>query len=579
MKKNVATQIVELLEKAGVRHVYAVAGDSLNYFNIAVKNSEKIDWVHVRHEEVGAFAASAESQFSGIGCCAGSSGPGHVHLVNGVYDAHKSRTPMIVIASTCATTEFGTEYYQETNTITLFDDCSCFNQMITRAEQVPRIVQMALQRAIDNKDVAVIGLPGDVAEMEAVENNFTQEFFYNRPIVIPQPSELQKAAAMINEAKTVTLYCGVGASEAADEVIALSKKLNAPVGYSYRGKMYIQGNNPNEVGMTGFLGLPAAYHAMHECELLIMIGTDFPYKAFIPNDRKIIQIELEGGKIGRRGKVDLGLMGNSKETIQHLMDLIEEKKDRTFLDKQLALYDVVKQRKMVYVDDNGTEDRIRPEYVAYQIDLLSKDDAIYTVDTGLNCVWASRYITGNGKRRMLACFRHGSMANAMPHAMGIQLAHPDKQVIAFCGDGGLSMLLGDLSTIKQYKLPVKLIIFNNRAIGQVKMEMEIAGITDNETDMDNPDYAMVAQGMGIKAENVHKPEDVIDALKRAFEYDGPYILSVFTDPDHFAVPPKASEQMIEGFTKSMEKLMLGGKMQEEMDIINSNIKHIDDLKL
>lgn len=240
MKKNVATQIVELLEKAGVRHVYAVAGDSLNYFNIAVKNSEKIDWVHVRHEEVGAFAASAESQFSGIGCCAGSSGPGHVHLVNGVYDAHKSRTPMIVIASTCATTEFGTEYYQETNTITLFDDCSCFNQMITRAEQVPRIVQMALQRAIDNKDVAVIGLPGDVAEMEAVENNFTQEFFYNRPIVIPQPSELEKAAKMINEAKTVTLYCGIGASEAADQVIELSKKLNAPVGYSYRGKMYIK---------------------------------------------------------------------------------------------------------------------------------------------------------------------------------------------------------------------------------------------------------------------------------------------------------------------------------------------------
>lgn len=579
MKKNVATQIVEMLEKAGVKNVYAVAGDSLNYFNIAVKNSEQIDWVHVRHEEAGAFASSAQSQLTGIGCCAGSSGPGHVHLINGVYDAHKSRTPLIVIASTCATTEFGSEYYQETNTIRLFDDCSCFNQMITRAEQVTRIVQMAIQHAIDQNDVAVIGLPGDIAELEAIDEPYSTEIFFNKSAVVPSKTEFNAMAKMINEAGKITLFCGIGAAEAHDEVVALSQKLNAPVGYSYRGKMFIQHDNPYEVGMTGFLGLPAAYHAMHECDLLILIGTDFPYTRFLPTDRKVIQINIEGWKLGRRSKVDLGITGSSKETIEQLLPLIEAKTDKTFLNSILKLYDVVKERKMVYVNQSGTTDRIRPEFLAYTVDKLADKDTIFTVDTGLNCVWGSRYITGNGERRLLASFRHGSMANAMPHAMGAQIAFPGRQVVAFCGDGGISMLLGDLSTIKQYKLPVKMIIFNNRAVGQVKMEMEIAGITDNETDMDNPDYAAVAIGMGIAAANVHEASDVEAAIKTAFEHDGPYVLSVFTDPDHFAVPPKASEQMIEGFTKSMEKLMFNGKMQEEMDIINSNIEHLDDLKL
>ena len=577
MGKNVAHQIVELLEKANIKRVYAVTGDSLNFFNIAVKQSDKIDWVHVRHEEVGAYAATAESELAGIGCCAGSSGPGHVHLINGVYEAHKSRTPLLVIASTIPTIEFGTDYFQETNTIKLFDDCSCYNQMITRPEQVPRMVHTAIQNAIFKKDVAVIGLPGDIAEMDAVEDNYTNNFFFNKPIIIPNKNELQQAAQLINEAKKITLFCGIGASEANAEVVELSKHLNAPVGYSFKGKMSIQPNNPNEVGMTGLLGQPSAYHAMHKSDLIFLIGTDFPYKDFIPTDKKIIQLDAEGSKLGRRAKIDLGLVGNAKETIHELLPLINQKEDRDFLDSQLELYKKVLENKMTYVHEKGKENAIQPEYAAYLLDELATKDAIFTVDTGMCCVWGARYITGTGDRKMLGSFNHGSMANAMPQAIGAQNTYPDRQVIAMCGDGGLSMLLGDLATIKQYKLPVKIIVFNNRTLGMVKLEMEVAGLPDNETNMENPDFAMIGKAMGIESENIYNPDDLPDAIGRAFSHNGPYLLSVFTNPNALAMPPKVDIDQMLGMTKSMAKLMLGGKMDEVMDTIKSNYKHLKDL--
>ncbi|MGU9939542.1 thiamine pyrophosphate-dependent enzyme [Empedobacter brevis] len=577
MAKNVSHQIVELLEKANIKRVYAVTGDSLNFFNIAVKQSDNIDWVHVRHEEVGAYAATAESELNGIGCCAGSSGPGHVHLINGVYEAHKSRTPLVVIASTIPTIEFGTDYFQETNTIKLFDDCSCYNQIITRPEQAQRIVQTAIQHAISKKDVAVIGLPGDIAEMDAIDEAYTTNLFFNQPIIIPNKTELQQASQIINEAKRVTLFCGIGASEANQEIIEFSKKLHAPVGYSFKGKMSIQPNNPNEVGMTGLLGQPSAYHAMHKADLIILIGTDFPYKDFIPTDKKIIQIDTEGAKIGRRAKVDLGLVGNAKETVQELLSLVQPKDNRDFLDSQLELYKKVLENKLTYVHDKGTENAIQPEYTAYLLDELATKDAIFTVDTGMCCVWGARYITGTGERKMLGSFNHGSMANAMPQAIGAQLAYPERQIIAMCGDGGISMLLGDLATIKQYHLPVKIIIFNNRTLGMVKLEMEVAGLPDNETDMENPDFALIGKAMGIESEAVKNPDDLPDAICRAFAHNGPYLLNVFTNPNALAMPPKIDFNQMLGMTKSMAKLMLGGKMDEVMDTIKSNYKHLKDL--
>ncbi|WP_353164676.1 thiamine pyrophosphate-dependent enzyme [Empedobacter brevis] len=577
MAKNVSHQIVELLEKANIKRVYAVTGDSLNFFNIAVKQSDNIDWVHVRHEEVGAYAATAESELNGIGCCAGSSGPGHVHLINGVYEAHKSRTPLVVIASTIPTIEFGTDYFQETNTIKLFDDCSCYNQIITRPEQAQRIVQTAIQHAISKKDVAVIGLPGDIAEMDAIDEAYTTNLFFNQPIIIPNKTEFQQASQIINEAKRVTLFCGIGASEANQEIIEFSKKLHAPVGYSFKGKMSIQPNNPNEVGMTGLLGQPSAYHAMHKADLIILIGTDFPYKDFIPTDKKIIQIDTEGAKIGRRAKVDLGLVGNAKETVQELLSLVQPKDNRDFLDSQLELYKKVLENKLTYVHDKGTENAIQPEYTAYLLDELATKDAIFTVDTGMCCVWGARYITGTGERKMLGSFNHGSMANAMPQAIGAQLAYPERQIIAMCGDGGISMLLGDLATIKQYHLPVKIIIFNNRTLGMVKLEMEVAGLPDNETDMENPDFALIGKAMGIESEAVKNPDDLPDAICRAFAHNGPYLLNVFTNPNALAMPPKIDFNQMLGMTKSMAKLMLGGKMDEVMDTIKSNYKHLKDL--
>ena len=576
MAKNIAEQIVEMLEKANVKRIYAVTGDSLNHLNIAVKKSS-IQWIHVRHEEVGAYAAAAEAELDGLAVCAGSCGPGHVHLINGVYEAHRSHVPMLVIASTIPSDEMGMDYFQETNTIKLFDDCSYYNQMIMRPEQVQRTVQTAIQHAISKRGVAVIGLPGDVSELEAQEATTSAQIFKNNPVIRPSEDELKNLAALINENKKITLYCGIGAAEASDEVIRLSQLLKAPVGYSFRGKMAIQPNNPNEIGLTGLLGFPSAYHAMHEADIVILLGTDFPYQKFMPVKNKIVQIDVNPERLGRRAKLELGLTGDVKHTLLALLPLLNEKTDADFLNEQLAFYDKVKENQLQYVRDSGKEDAIQPEYVAHTLDRLAKEDAIFTVDTGMCCVWGARFITGTGKRKMLGSFNHGSMANAMPMAIGASLAHPDKQVIAMCGDGGLSMLLGDMATIFQYKLPVKLIVFNNRTLGMVKLEMEVGGMPDNETDMINPDFALVAQAMGYPGKNVHQPEEVENAIRECLHHDGPYLLNIFTNPNALALPPKIELDQVLGMTKSMAQLMLGGKMDEVLETVKSNYKHIKGL--
>ncbi len=576
MAKNIAEQIVEMLESANVKRIYAVTGDSLNHLNMAVKKSS-IEWIHVRHEEVGAFAAAAEAELDGFAVCAGSCGPGHVHLINGVYEAHRSHLPMLVIASTIPSEEMGTDYFQETNTIKLFDDCSHYNQMITRPEQVQRIMQTAIQHAISKKGVSVIGLPGDVSELDAEEAVTSNKIFKTNPVIRPSDEELKSLADLINGSEKVTLYCGIGAEKASSEVIQLSKYIKAPVGYSFRGKMAIQPNNPNEVGLTGLLGLPSAYHAMHEADLLVLLGTDFPYQKFMPVKNKIVQIDESPERLGRRAKLELGLTGDVKETIKALMPLLNEKKDVSFLNQQLEFYEKVKEDQMIYVKDPGTEDAIQPEFVTHILDKLAKHDAVFTVDTGMCCVWGARYITGTGERKMLGSFNHGSMANAMPMAIGAALAHPQRQVIAMCGDGGLSMLLGDMATIFQYKLPVKLIVFNNRSLGMVKLEMEVAGMPDNETDMVNPDFAMLAQVMGYPGKNVSKPEEVENAIKECLDYDGPYLLNIFTNRNALALPPKVELEQVLGMTKAMTQLMLGGKMEEALDTVKSNYKHIKDI--
>jgi len=577
MGKKVADQIVEMLVENNVKRIYAVTGDSLNELNDAVRRSGKIQWIHVRHEEVGAYAAAAEAELDGLACCAGSCGPGHVHLINGLYDAHRSGVPLIAIASTINTPEYGTDYFQSTNTTKLFDDCSCYNEIASTAVQAPRMLQSAIQHALHHKGVAVFGLPGDVSSLDAEQSPTAMHNYRNNPMIRPNDEELNHLAAILNIYPKVTIFCGTGADEAHDAVIELAGALKAPIGYSFRGKMGMQYDNPYEVGMTGLLGLPSAYHAMHEADVILLLGTDFPYSAFMPTDKKIIQIDVKPERLGRRAKLDLGLCGNIKDTVEALLPLITIKEDDSFLMAQLVLYEKVKENLNIYVKDRGEINKISPEYVTHIINELAKDDAIFTVDTGMCCVWGARYLQSTGKRMLLGSFNHGSMANAMPMAIGAALSHPDQQVIALCGDGGLSMLLGDLATIHQYKLPIKLVVFNNRSLGMVKLEMEVAGLQDNQTDMVNPDFALIATAMGFRGITITNPDDVEASLKDAFNTSGPVLINVFTNPDSLAMPPKVEFDQIKGYATSMSKLILGGKMDEVLDTIKSNYKHLKEV--
>ena len=575
MAKKIAEQLIDTLVKSGVERIYAVTGDSLNEVNEAVRKNDQIKWIHVRHEETGAYAAAAEAQLTGRpGCCAGSSGPGHVHLINGLYDAHRSGAPVIAIASTIPTGEFGTEYFQETNTIKLFNDCSYYNEVATTTTQFPRMLQSAIQTAVTRKGVSVIGLPGDLAKASAVTVDSSVINYPAPPEVCPSEEDLAQLADMLNKHTRITLFCGIGCRGAHEEVIALSEKLNAPVVYTFKGKMEVQYENPYEVGMTGLLGMPSGYYSMHEAEVLLMLGTDFPYSAFLPDDIKIAQIDIKPERLGRRAKVDIGLCGDVKLSIQSLLRMLNPKTDDSFLLKQLKRYEGVKKALAAYTEDKGDVNKIHPEYVMSEIDKLSSDDAAFTVDTGMTCVWGARYLQATGKRHMLGSFNHGSMANALPQAIGAALAYPDRQVVALCGDGGLSMTLGDLETVVQYKLPIKIIVFNNRSLGMVKLEMEVDGLPDWQTNMLNPDFAQVAEAMGMTGFNVSDPEEVLTTLLNAFELDGPVLVNIMTDPNALAMPPKIEFGQMVGFAQSMYKLLINGRSQEVIDTINSNFKHI-----
>lgn len=577
MSKNVSDQLVETLVEAGIQRIYAVTGDSLNHVNAAIQRNGKIKWIHVRNEETAAFAAGAEAQLNGLACCAGSSGPGHVHLINGLYDAHRSSASVLAIASTIPTKEFGTDYFQETNIFKLFDDCSCYNQMASTPTQFPRMLQAALQHAIHQKGVAVLGLPGDITNLPAVEAETTTLLFRNKPVIIPSENELLQLAELLNSHQKVTIYCGLGAADAHDEIIQLCEKLKSPVAYSYKAKMAIQYDNPYEVGLTGLLGIPSAYQSMHECELLVLLGTDFPYTPFMPVHNKIVQIDIKPESLGRRAKLNLGLCGDIKDTLKVLLPMIKMKDDVTFLDRQLDFYKEVKKNLLYYVNDPGEPDSIHPEYVSSVINELADKDAIFTVDTGMCCVWAARYIDGSGERKMLGSFNHGSMANAMPQAIGAALARPGQQVIAFCGDGGLSMMMGDLMTIVQYNLPVKIVLFNNRSLGMVKLEMEVAGIPDVETDMLNPDFDKLADAMGMYGITINDPAEVKPALEKAFHQDGPALINILTDPNALAMPPKLDFDQMKGFATYMGKMMLSGRSDEVIKIIKSNYKHLGEV--
>ncbi len=575
---KIADLLVEMLYNAGVRRIYAVTGDSLNPVNDAVRRDGRLEWIHVRHEEAGAYAASMEAELNGIGCCMGSSGPGHVHLINGLYDANRSGNPVIAIASTVTTDKLGLSNFQETNVTKLFDDCSKYCFMANTPIQAAHGFQTAIQHAVQEKGVGVIGLPGDIASAEVKGDLIaTKNFIFNTKVV-PCDRDLDELADVLNRHEKVMLFCGHGCKDAQEEVRLLSQKLKAPMGYSYRGKIFFdKEDNSYAVGMNGLLGNKSGFEAMHKAEVMVMLGTDFPYSEFLPDKNVIIQIDIDAARIGRRAKVDYGYLGSIKDTLQMLLPKIQEKTQDDFLKKMRAGYQKEQKDYESYVYSKSENEKIHPEYVAAVINELADDDAIFTVDTGMSAVWAARYLKGKRDRYLTGSFNHGSMANAMPMALGAGLSQPDRQVIALCGDGGISMLLGDMMTISQYEVPVKLVIFENKTLGMVKLEMQVAGFPDWQTDLKNPDFKAVAEAMGIKAWDVKDSVNVPVALKEAFLYKGPALVTIHTDPDALAMPPRVKFDQLEGFARAMGKLMINGRSAEVVDKAKSNLKYLKEL--
>ncbi|MET9126620.1 MULTISPECIES: pyruvate dehydrogenase [unclassified Streptomyces] len=575
-KQNVAEQFVDILARAGVKRLYGVVGDSLNPVVDAIRRNSAIDWIHVRHEETAAFAAGAEAQITGrLTACAGSCGPGNLHLINGLYDAHRSMAPVLALASQIPSSEIGLGYFQETHPDRLFAECSHYSELISHPKQMPRLLQTAIQHAIGQSGVSVVSLPGDIAAAPAPEKTVETALVTSRPGVRPADAEIDRLVALIDEADRVTLFCGSGTAGAHTEVMQFAEKIKSPVGHALRGKEWIQYDNPFDVGMSGLLGYGAAYEATHECDLLILLGTDFPYNAFLPDDVKIAQVDVRPEHLGRRSKLDLAVWGDVRETLRCLTPRVRPKGDRRFLDKMLkkhadALEGVVK----AYTRKVEKHVPIHPEYVASVVDELADEDAVFTVDTGMCNVWAARYISPNGRRRIIGSFSHGSMANALPMAIGAQFSDRGRQVVSMSGDGGFSMLMGDFLTLVQYDLPVKVVLFNNSSLGMVELEMLVAGLPSYGTTNKNPDFAAVARACGAYGVRVEKPRQLAGALKDAFKHKGPALVDVVTDPNALSIPPKISAEMVTGFALSASKIVLDGGVGRMLQMARSNIRNV-----
>jgi len=568
---KIAQMLVETLVAAGVDQLHGLVGDSANAIANEVRENKTIRWLHYRHEEAAAFAAGAEAQLTGkLAVCIGSCGPGNMHLINGLYDAHRSYAPVLAIATHIPSTEIGTGYFQETDPKALFKDCSHYCELISSGEQMPRVLQIAMQHAIGRGGVAVIVLSGDVAvekvELPALRHNLLTQ----QPVIRPSDGELADLAALLNGNDRITLLCGAGCRDAHDEVMALCDKVKAPVVNALRGKQYIEYNNPYDVGLTGLIGYRSGYIAMERCDVLLMLGTDFPYRDFYPSKAKIVQVDLRAENLGKRAAVHTGLVGNVRETIKALLPMIDNKEDSSHLDYCKKDYQHVREQ----LDKKAAADRsktiVYPEYVAAELSRQAADNAIFTCDVGTPTVWAARYLQMKKGRNLLGSFNHGSMANAMPQAIGAQFRYPDRQVISLSGDGGFSMLMGDLLTIRQYKLPVKIVIFNNGILGFVALEMKAQGYPPFVTDLDNPDFGLMAEAIGIKGISVRTPDQVAPAISAALAYDGPVILNMYVNPSELSMPPTVSVEQAKGFSLYMWRQIMDGGIGEVVDTVKTN---------
>jgi pyruvate dehydrogenase (quinone) len=571
---SVAQQLVDMVRQAGARRIYGVVGDSLNPIVDAVRRTQGIEWVHVSNEEGGAFAAAAEAQVTGeLAVCAGSCGPGNTHLLQGLYDAHRSGAPVLAIASHIQSPELGLGFFQETHPERTFQDCSHWCEVVT-PKQMPQALRVAIQTAVGKRGVSVVVLPGDLAA-EGSGGPTEHGAMVSVPSrVSPAPEQVRALGDALNAARTVTLFCGAGCRGAHDQVMELAGSVQAPVGHALGGKEWIQYENPYDVGMNGLLGYGAAHKATHEADLLVLLGTDFPYRNFLPQ-RRTAQVDRNPGHLGRRTPLEVAVHGDVGLTIEAVLPMLEPKQDRRFLDSMLQRHaEALEKVVAAYTTRVERMRPIHPEYVAAQLDELAADDAVFTVDTGMCNVWAARYLTPNGRRRVLGSFRHGSMANALPHAVGAQLAAPGRQVVSLSGDGGLAMLLGELITVRLHRLPVKIVLFNNASLGMVKLEMMVDGIPDTETDHEPTNFADVAAAVGIASMRVEDPTKVREALLDGLSRSGPVLMEFVTDPNALSIPPAITGEQIRGFAASATKQVLGGGVGKMVDLARSNLRNI-----
>jgi pyruvate dehydrogenase (quinone) len=579
MTMNVADALVETAVRAGVERVYGVIGDSLNPIGDAIRRNGKLRWIHVRHEEVGAFAAGAEAQLTGrVAMCAGSAGPGHLHLLNGVYDAHRSGAPVLALASVIASAEIGGSFFQETDPHSVFAGCSVYNERCSTSAQAPRLFEMAFQHAIARQGVAVVELSGDTAEEDTgLKALAPHSFKLDPPTYVPSDADLDAVAELIDGHKKVTIYCGAGVRNAHGEVLELARRLKAPVGYTLRGKQWIEHDNSYAVGLTGLIGFGGCTKALQEADLLLLVGTDFPYRQFIPEGAPIVQIDSRAEHLGRRARLDYGLAGDAALTLRGLLERVAEKGEDKHLRAALKVHEEARRKLDIYVRHSGAQSPVHPEFVAATLDRLASDEAIFIPDTGMSAVWACRYLNMTVGRRLIGSFNHGSMANAMPQAIGAQLAYPSRQVIAMCGDGGLTMLLGDLSTITTYELPIKIIVFDNGLLDMVHWEMLSEGFEPYETDLKNPDFAKLADAYGILGIGVDRHDDVPAALAKALAHSGPALVSIKTAGLAAGMPQYPTWEQAKGFAKSTAKLVWHGHADQVVDLAKESIRDIGQL--
>jgi pyruvate dehydrogenase (quinone) len=571
MTKTAAYYMAEALQKVGVKRIYGIVGDSLNGFTDALRQQGEIEWIHMRHEEGAAFAAAGEAHVTGnLAVCAGSCGPGNLHLINGLFDAQRSGVPVLAIAAHIPSREIGIDYFQATHPEHLFKECSHYVELVSSPEQLPQILTRAIRVAIAKRGVAVVVIPGDIA-LKPLDAKVPHWLVPAKPIIRPSDEDLVTLAEVLNEGSRVTLMCGAGCADAHKEVIALAAKLKAPIVHAFRGKEYLEYDNPYDVGMTGLVGFTSGYAAMKNCDTLLLLGTDFPYRPFYPTNARILQIDVRPEALGNRCSLHLGVLGDVKHTLELLVPKLDEKGDTTHLDGAIADYAKAR-RDLDNLAESGPNSKlIHPQYVTRLASELAAEDAIFTCDVGSPIIWAARYLKVNGQRRIIGSFNHGSMANAMLQAIGAQSAFPDRQVVSFSGDGGFTMMMGDFITLTQIGLNVKIIVLNNGALGFIEMEMKSSGFLDTGTELKNPNFAAMAEAMGVKGIRVEKPQDLRAALTEAFAHAGPVLVDVVSARQELAMPPKTTLEQAYHFGMFTMKAVLDGRATELIDLAKVNL--------